>query len=89
MKKTFCNASQWNVVRSLKDTLLVYSASKYCDDLTKVCVSVQVSLKDVKFFYMDDCGSIAVSRVNSDMKNAIYKLIRHLEDEYCIKVRKV
>jgi len=38
---------------------------------------------------MDDCGSIAMSRVNSDMKNAIYKLIRHLEDEYCVKVQKV
>jgi hypothetical protein len=52
-------------------------------------VSVQVFLNDMKFFYMDDCGSIATSRVNSDMKNAIYKLVRYLEDKYRIKVQKV
>jgi len=38
---------------------------------------------------MDKCGSIAVNGANSDMKNAIYKLIKHLEKEYDVTVRKV
>jgi len=52
-------------------------------------VFVQVSLKNMRFFYIDDCGSIAANRVNNDMGNAMYKLIRYLEDEYDVKVRKV
>jgi len=72
-----------------KDTLFVHPASTVCSCQNDACVFVQVSLRNIRFFYMDNCGSIAVNGVNSDMKNAIYKLIKYLENNYDIKVRKV
>lgn len=48
----------------------------------------QVCLKDVKFFYAEECCGITTS-VNSDMKTAIYKLKRYLEVTYGSKVQQV
>ena len=43
----------------------------------------------MKFFYMDNCDSSVTNSVNSDIKGAIYKLIRHVEAAYSVKVQKV
>ncbi|KAH0947833.1 hypothetical protein HN011_003632 [Eciton burchellii] len=76
-----------SMVRYAVDLPLLLTVTSQSND-AKINFNKKVFLNDMKFFYMDDCGSIAMSRVNSDMKNAIYKLIRHLENEYCVKVQK-
>ncbi|XP_011336494.2 fatty-acid amide hydrolase 2 [Ooceraea biroi] len=77
------------MVRYATDLPLLLSAMAQSDN-AKIGFnrSKKTSLKDMKFFYMDDIGSIATSRVNSDMRNAIYKLKKHLEDAYDVKVQK-
>lgn len=49
---------------------------------------LQVLLKNMKFFYMEDCCGITNS-ISSEMKEAIYRLRKHLEVTYGHTVQKV
>ncbi|XP_046736105.1 fatty-acid amide hydrolase 2-B isoform X2 [Diprion similis] len=50
----------------------------------------KVPLRDIKFFYMeDDCGSGATSSIDRDIKEAIRRLVEHLNFQHGVTVQKV
>ncbi|EFN75789.1 Fatty-acid amide hydrolase 2 [Harpegnathos saltator] len=55
----------------------------------KIGFNKKVYLKDMKFFYMIDSGSIMTNSPNSDMKYAIRKLVEHLETTHGVTVQKI
>lgn len=75
------------MVRYASDLSLLLTVISQTDE-ARIGFNKKVRLKDMKFFYMDHCGSSVTNPVNSDMKNVIYKLIRYLEMTYNIKVQK-
>lgn len=75
------------MVRYASDLPLLLTVISQTDE-ARIGFNKKVRLKDMKFFYMDHCGSSVTNSVNSDMKNVIYKLIRYLEMTYNIKVQK-
>lgn len=51
---------------------------------------MQVSMSEVKFFYMeDDGGSGVTSTVDKEIKDGIRKLVTHLRTRHAAKVEKV
>ncbi|XP_011635134.1 fatty-acid amide hydrolase 2 isoform X2 [Pogonomyrmex barbatus] len=74
-----------SMVRYAKDLPLILTVLSQSNE-AKTIFNKKLNLKDMKFFYMDD-GTIT-SSVTSDVKNAIYKLIRHLETIDNVKVQK-
>ncbi|KAL6256403.1 hypothetical protein P5V15_012516 [Pogonomyrmex californicus] len=75
-----------SMVRYAKDLPLILTVLSQSNE-AKTIFNKKVNLKDMKFFYMDDYGTIT-SPIRSDVKNAIYKLIRHLETIDNVKVQK-
>lgn len=49
----------------------------------------QVCLKDMTFFYMINSGSAVTNSPNSDIIDAIHKLVKYLEITHGVKVQKV
>ncbi|CAK9797460.1 Fatty-acid amide hydrolase 2 [Anthophora plagiata] len=72
---------------------------RYADDLTLMMKIIsqteesqrqfnqEVSMRDIKFFYMEDCCGITNS-INKDMRQAIQKLKTYIETTYDLKVQK-
>ncbi|XP_076377462.1 fatty-acid amide hydrolase 2-A isoform X2 [Megalopta genalis] len=56
------------------------------DEDVRLRFSQTVSLKNMKFFYLEECCGIT-SGINSDMKQAIDKLRNYLEATYGVKVQ--
>lgn len=75
-----------SMVRYASDLPLLLSVMSQLDE-AKITYNKKVSLKDIKFFYMDNCGPYP-SSMTADVKDAIYKLIRHLDAIDGIKVQK-
>ncbi|XP_070166300.1 fatty-acid amide hydrolase 2-like isoform X2 [Polyergus mexicanus] len=76
-----------SMVRYASDLPLLLTVIAQTDE-ARIGFNKKVCLEDIKFFYMDHCGSSATNSVNNDMKGVIYKLKRYLETTYSIKVQK-
>lgn len=76
-----------SMVRYASDLSLILTVMSQTDK-ARIGFNKKVRLEDMKFFYMDHCGSSVTSSVNSDIKGVIYKLIRYLETTYNVKVQK-
>ncbi|CAL1686660.1 unnamed protein product [Lasius platythorax] len=75
------------MVRYASDLPLLLTVISQTDE-ARIGFNKKIRLEDMKFFYMDHCGSSVANSVNSDMKDVIYKLKRHLETTYSVKVQK-
>lgn len=92
-------ASMTNVPKGLRKRFVYIShiilsfvlvENKYSSVFTLLANYFQVELKDIKFFYMeDDCGSIATSAVDREMKQNIRKVVEYMETTHGIKVQQV
>lgn len=76
-----------SMVRYASDLPLLLTVMSQTDE-ARIGFNKKVHLKDIKFFYMDHCDPRVTNTVNSDIKDAIYKLIRYLETTYGVKVQK-
>ncbi|XP_050464305.1 fatty-acid amide hydrolase 2-A [Cataglyphis hispanica] len=76
-----------SMVRYASDLPLVLTVMSQTDE-AKIGFNKKVRLEDMKFFYMNHCGSSVTNSVNSDIKGIIYKLNRYLETTYSVKVHK-
>lgn len=75
-----------SMVRYARDLPLLLTVISQTDE-AKISFNKKVCLKDIKFFYTDDYGSISGS-ITTDIKEAICKLMRHLDTIGEVKVQK-
>ncbi|XP_031826753.1 fatty-acid amide hydrolase 2-A-like isoform X2 [Nomia melanderi] len=90
--KPFSSDENWDdyfsigtMSRYAEDLPLMMSVISQTDDARRR-FSQETSLKDMKFFYAEECCGITTS-INSDMKAAIHKLRKYLEATYGAKVQ--
>lgn len=76
-----------SMVRYTIDLPLLLTVMSQSDE-AKITFNKKVYLKNIKFFYMDDYGPISGS-VTTDVKEAIYKLIKQLDAIGEVKVQKI
>jgi len=74
------------MVRYATDLPLLLTVMSQSDE-AKITYNKKVCLKDLKFFYVDDFGPFPNS-ITSDVKDAIYDVMRHLEATSSVKVQK-
>lgn len=74
------------MARYPEDLSLVMKVISYTEE-TRRRFDQKVLLKNMKFFYMEDCCGITNS-ISSEMKEAIYRLRKHLEVTYGHTVQK-
>ncbi|XP_032667905.1 fatty-acid amide hydrolase 2-B-like isoform X2 [Odontomachus brunneus] len=75
------------MVRYAIDLPLVLTAISQSNE-ARIGFNKKVRLKDMRFFYMTNSGSIVTNSPDSDMKNAIHKLVKYLETTHGVKVQK-
>ncbi|XP_077265328.1 fatty-acid amide hydrolase 2-A-like [Temnothorax americanus] len=75
-----------SMVRYATDLPLLLSVMSQSDEARNT-FNKKVCLKNIKFFYMDDYGPVP-SSLTTDVKDAISKLMRHLEDSSHVQVQK-
>ncbi|CAL7952048.1 unnamed protein product [Xylocopa violacea] len=73
------------LVRYAKDLPLIMNI--ICQPNVEHRFDQKISLKELKFFYMDDCCP-ATSSINKDMKEAIKKLKTYIKTTYDVQVQK-
>ncbi|KAG5315646.1 FAAH2 hydrolase, partial [Pseudoatta argentina] len=76
-----------SMVRYATDLPLLLTVISQSDE-ARITFNKKVNLSDMKYFYMDNCGPIPDS-ITTDVQNAIYKLMRHLEVISGVRVEKV
>ncbi|KAL0132901.1 hypothetical protein PUN28_000555 [Cardiocondyla obscurior] len=74
------------MVRYATDLPLILTVIAQSNE-ARITFNKKVCLKDIKFIYMDDYGPMPGS-MTADVKCAIYKLMRHLEETRDVKVQK-
>ncbi|XP_018300115.1 fatty-acid amide hydrolase 2-A isoform X1 [Mycetomoellerius zeteki] len=75
------------MVRYATDLPLLLTVMSQSDE-ARIIFNKKVYLSDIKYFYMDNYGPVPDS-MTTDVKDAIYKLMRHLEAISGVKVEKV
>lgn len=76
-----------SMVRYAVDLPLVLTVMAQSDQ-AKIGFNRKVSLKDIKFFFMDNSISTVTSRASDDLRDTIYKLAEHVENAHGVKVQK-
>lgn len=76
------------MVRYATDLPLVLKVMSQSDEAQSQ-LSKKVSVKDIKFFYLDEeVGSGITKAVDREMKSSIHRLKRHIEESHGMKVQK-
>ncbi|XP_012060687.1 PREDICTED: fatty-acid amide hydrolase 2-A [Atta cephalotes] len=76
-----------SMVRYATDLPLLLTVMSQSDE-ARITFNKKVYLSDIKYFYMDNYGPLPDS-ITTDVQNAIYKLMRHLEVISGVRVEKV
>ncbi|XP_077288156.1 fatty-acid amide hydrolase 2-like isoform X1 [Arctopsyche grandis] len=91
--KPYCTYEEWNEV------FILGPMTRYAEDLPLILnvlknpkgpnlqLEKKVPIEEIKFFFMEGDGSGATNEINSDMYDAIHRVIRYLENKQ-IKVQK-
>ncbi|XP_067211458.1 fatty-acid amide hydrolase 2 isoform X2 [Linepithema humile] len=76
-----------SMARYATDLPLLLTVMSQSND-ARIGFNKKVDMKKINFFYMNNSGSNITNCVHNDIKNAIYKLIQHLEVTHNVEVHK-